>query len=133
MHEYSMTTMIVDAVLEEARRHDAEKVLEVELVIGEFTFLNPEQVEFWYKVLSERDSILKGSKVRIELRRGYIRCPKCGYEGKLMYRDDTAYHLMVPTLLCPECKGIAEIITGRECTIKRIRLLGRGHESSAKG
>ncbi|RJS78642.1 hydrogenase maturation nickel metallochaperone HypA [Candidatus Bathyarchaeota archaeon] len=125
MHEYSMTTMIVEAVLEEARRHGAEKVLEVELAIGEFTFLNPEQVEFWYKVLSERESLLKGSKLKIEMRKGSVRCLNCGYEGNITLLDDPAYHVIVPTLLCPECGGTVKIVSGRECTIKRIKLLGR--------
>ena len=61
MHEFSLTTQIVDSVLEDAKNQGAKKVTEVHLEIGKLTFLGIEQVRFSYKVLVE-DTIMKDSK-----------------------------------------------------------------------
>lgn len=122
MHEGSVTTQIVENVLEEAGKHEAKRVAEVHLVIGKLTFLNPEQVRFWYEALT-KDTIMEGSKLRIEEKNGLVRCSGCGYEGGFRYEDDPIYHVPTPTLRCPECRGIVEIVGGRECLIKSVKLV----------
>jgi len=122
VHELSMTTQIVDSVLEEAKKQDAKKVTEVHLVIGKLTFLGIEQVRFSYKILVE-DTIMKGSKLIIEEKDGTIECPGCGYKGAIPFEDDPAYHVPIPTLRCPKCGKAAKIIEGNECTIRSIRML----------
>lgn len=122
MHELSMTTQIVDSVLEEAKKQDAKKVTKVHLVIGKLTFLGIEQVHFSYKILVE-DTIMKGSKLIIEKKDGVIECPSCGYKGSIQYGDDPTYHVPIPTLRCPKCGKAAKILEGNECTIKSIKML----------
>lgn len=122
MHEGSVTTQIVESVLGEAGKHGAKRVAEVHLVIGKLTFLNPEQVRFWYEVLT-KDTIIEGSKLRIEEKNGLVRCGECGYEGGFKYEDDPIYHVPTPTLRCPRCGGIVEIVGGRECLIKSVKLV----------
>ena len=122
MHELSMTTQIVDSVLEEAEKQDAKKVTEVHLVIGKLTFLGIEQVRFSYNILVE-GTIMKGSKLIIEEQDGTIECPSCGYKGSLQFADDPAYHVPIPTLRCPKCGKVAKIVEGNECTIRSIRML----------
>lgn len=117
-----MTTQIVESVLEEAEKYEAKRVAEVHLVIGKLTFLNPEQVRFWYEVLT-KDTIMEGSKLRIEERNGLVRCSECGYEGGFKYEDDPIYHVPTPTLRCPKCGGIVEIVGGRDCLIKSVKLV----------
>ena len=122
MHEFSMTTQIVESVLKEAEKQGAKKVTEVHLVIGKLTFLGVEQVRFSYKVLVE-DTILKGSKLIIEEKDGVIECPSCGYKGTLETEDNPIYHVPTITLRCPECREVAKIVEGKECTIKSIRMV----------
>ena len=50
MHEFSMTSQIVNCVLEEAKKHNARRVSEVHLVVGKLTFLGLEQVRFAYEM-----------------------------------------------------------------------------------
>ena len=71
MHEYSVTTQIVSKVLREAESRRAKRVLEVKLQIGELTFLNPEQVRFWYKILV-KGTVMEGSKLIIDFTRDPI-------------------------------------------------------------
>ena len=122
MHELSMTTQIIESVLEEAKKQDANKVIEVHLVIGKMTFLGTEQVRFSYNILVE-DTIMKGSKLIIEEKDGIIECSSCGYNGKIPLEDDPIYHVPIPTLRCPKCAKAAKIVEGKECTIRSIRMV----------
>jgi len=117
-----MTTQIVNSILEEAKKHNAKKVIQVHLVIGDLTFLNPEQVRFWYKMLS-KDTLIESSRLYIKKKSGSVKCLTCGYEGDFRYEDDPSYHVPIPTLICPRCGSIVEILSGKECTIKSIKLV----------
>lgn len=122
MHEFSMTTQIVNYVLEEAKKHNAKRVNEVYLIIGKLTFLGVEQVKFAYDLLV-KNTIMEGSKLRIEEKNGVVKCSNCGYEGGLKYEDDPVYHVPSPTLNCPKCGDVVNIVGGKECTIKSIKLV----------
>jgi len=74
MHEFSVMSQIVDSILEEAGRRDAQKIEQVELEIGEYTLLGEEQLRFAYEVLS-RDTILEGSTLKVGRIPGKVKCP----------------------------------------------------------
>jgi len=122
MHEFSIVKQIVKSILMVAERYNTKKVAEVNLVIGKLTFLKPLRVRFFYNLLTE-DTIIKGSKLFIEEKRGVVKCPSCGYEGDIMYEEDPVHHIRIPTLHCPRCGGVVEVIGGRECTIKSIKVV----------
>ena len=122
MHEFSMTTQIVNHVLEEAKKHNAKRVNEVHLIIGKFTFLGLEQVKFIYEMLV-KNTIMEDSKLRIEEKNGVVKCTNCGYSGDLKYEDDPVYHVPSPTLNCPKCGDVVNIVGGKEVTIKSIKLV----------
>ncbi|MCK4498179.1 hydrogenase maturation nickel metallochaperone HypA [Candidatus Bathyarchaeota archaeon] len=122
MHEVSITTQIVESVKTEATEQKARKVLEVYLQIGCLTFLNPEQVKFWYEILT-KDTILEGSRLVAEEVRGSVHCSACGYSGGLGQVDSSLPHMLMPTLQCPECNGVVKVVDGRDCVVKRIKML----------
>jgi hydrogenase nickel incorporation protein HypA/HybF len=122
VHEFSVTSQIVQSVLAEAEKRGAKKVTEVDLVIGKLTFLGLEQLRFAFEVLT-KDTILEGAKLVIEEQEGIVKCSNCGYEGGFKYEDDPLYHVPVPTLKCPKCGSVVEITAGKECTIKSIKML----------
>ena len=122
MHEFSMTTQIVNYTLEEAKKHKAKRVHEVRLTIGKLTFLGLEQVKFAYKMLV-KNTIMEDSKLCIEEKEGVVKCNNCGYVGDLKYEDDPVYHVLSPTLNCLKCGGVVNIVGGKECTIKSIKLV----------
>ncbi|MGQ9566093.1 MAG: hydrogenase maturation nickel metallochaperone HypA/HybF [Candidatus Bathyarchaeales archaeon] len=122
MHEGTITTQVVQSVLQEANKRNAKKVVEVQLVIGKLTFLNPEQVRFWYEILT-RETIMADSRLIIEESEGIVKCPKCGYEGDFKYVDDPAMHVPTPTLNCPKCGATVEIVGGKDCLIKNIKMM----------
>ena len=131
MHEFAMTTQIVENVLEAAKRNDAKKVTEVHLVIGKMTFLGIDQLRFSYKILTE-DTIMKESKLIIKEQDGIILCPSCGFKGTVPIEDDPAYHVPIPSLRCPKCGEAAKIVEGKECTITSIRILKQENKNGCK-
>jgi hydrogenase nickel incorporation protein HypA/HybF len=122
VHEFSVTSQIVQSVLAEAEKRGAKKVTEVHLVVGKLTFLGLEQLRFAFEVLT-KDTILEGAKLIIGEQEGVVRCSHCGYEGGFKYEDDPLYHVPVPTLKCPKCGNVVEITAGKECTIKSIKMM----------
>ena len=122
VHEGTITTALVKSVLKEAEERKAKKVVEVDLDVGQLTFLNPEQVRFWFQILT-KGTVLEDSELVIEEREGVVRCNQCGYEGGFKYTDDSAFHLRMPTLQCPKCDAQVEIVDGKDCIIRRVKML----------
>ncbi len=125
MHEFSVTSQMVQSVLDEAQKQKAKRVLEVHLVIGKLTYLGREQVKFAYKVLV-KGTLMERSKLFIEEKDAKVKCPNCGYEGEIGHKNDPKYHVTdtpIITLHCPKCKFNVKIVGGRECLIKTIKLI----------
>lgn len=122
MHEYSITVQLVEAVLREARKRNSKKVTEVHLLIGKLSYFGSEQMQFWYEVLGE-GTILEGSELHIEEEEGEVECENCGYKGPIQLEEASHYYIPVPTLRCPECGSIANIVRGKECIIKNIKMV----------
>jgi len=90
MHEFTITSAIVEALFDLADKQGSKRVLEVYLSIGKLRSLSSEQVRFSYGILT-KGTILQGSKLIIEETDAQIRCIKCGYMGQLDPRDDLGY------------------------------------------
>jgi len=121
MHEFSMTSKIVEIVLGEAQKRNAKKVTSVRLTIGKLTFLGIEQVRFSYRILAE-NTLLKGSKLFIEEKDVVLGCPKCGFQNCPSIENDPL-HRFFPSLECSKCGEKMEIVEGKECTVKSIRMV----------
>jgi len=122
MHEFSMMSQIVQNVLAEAEKRKAKKVTEVHLVIGKLTFLGLEEVRFAYEALT-KGTIMEGSKLIIEEQEGVVKCNHCGFEGNFQYENDPMYHVHAPTLKCPKCGNVVNIMAGNDCTIKSVKMM----------
>ncbi len=113
---------IIDSVLEELKKYDLEKVEEVFLTIGELTFLGEEQLRFAFEVLS-KGTPLEGSKLSIETEKVSVHCATCQYEGGVDYMEDSTIHFALPNLSCPQCGGKIEIVSGKSCMVKSVRVI----------
>jgi hydrogenase nickel incorporation protein HypA/HybF len=122
VHEGTITTQLVQSVLRQAADRNAKKVTEVNLEIGRLTFLNPEQVRFWFKILT-KGTIMEHSRLVIRARAGTVRCSQCHYEGDFRYEDDASFHIPVPTLRCPKCNASVKIVDGKDCVIRRVKMI----------
>ncbi|MCD6360805.1 MAG: hydrogenase maturation nickel metallochaperone HypA [Armatimonadetes bacterium] len=121
MHDIQRSHEIVQVVLEAAREQGAERIERINLVIGELTFLSPDQVRFWVGELL-KDTIGEGAEVVIETQRPKVRCRACGYEGEVAVEDDPIYHYSTMVPACPECGSTEiEVIAGDECVIESLQ------------
>lgn len=120
MHEYSIMMDIVQAALKAVESYNVENVESIILDVGELTFLNPEQMKFSFKVLTE-DNVFSGAELVIQELKAEIQCPSCGYKGGLP-DDVEEIHVGIPRIFCPDCKGKVELLKGRECILRNIKM-----------
>lgn len=132
-----MADQIMKAVLEIARSKNADRVVEMELDIGDLTFLNHEQLRFCLGALSE-DTIAENAKIMIRAVRTEIECEKCSYRGPPRSLGEEIHSLVpIPVLACVNCGSVnARVIAGSECVLRSIRVKvneGNGAESQSEG
>lgn len=122
MHEFGIAKSLVEGVVVEAEKNHAVSVTEVLVEIGELTFINHEQLSFAFNIISSEIPLLAGSKLVMEARSAEVSCSSCGYSGSLKRFDEPQTHIIIPVFACPSCDGKVDIIKGRECAIKNIKL-----------
>ena len=122
MHEFTIASLMVDTLLDLAKKQGSNRVVEVHLKIGKLRSLSAEQVQFSYGILT-RGNILEGSRLIIEEVTANIHCSNCGYESKLDPNDDSPYHFALPSLRCPRCQATLQITGGEECTISKVKMI----------
>ncbi|NLL94620.1 MAG: hydrogenase maturation nickel metallochaperone HypA [Thermoplasmatales archaeon] len=121
MHEVSVVSELVSAIISELEAHEVVGVDEVTLVVGELTNLGFEQMEFAYEIVT-RDTILEGSKLTIVAEPIKVECLVCEYEGPVRsIVDDDFGHGSIPILSCPECGGRVLVVEGKTCRVGNIR------------
>jgi hydrogenase nickel incorporation protein HypA/HybF len=122
MHEFSIASGVVEAVLAFAAKHGVGRIVEVRMVIGELTCVDPEQLKFCFESITT-ETPLAGATLVIDDAQAAVRCPHCQYEGPPKYWDDALSAAFLPTLECPQCGRAAEPIAGHDCAIKSIRFV----------
>lgn len=121
MHEYGITSMLVERIISIAKKEGAKQVLRVNIEIGEFSLLNLDQVEFCYSTLIP-NTILEGSSIHLTKTKGKVRCNSCGYLGPINVIEDEEMLLYgLLSFACPDCSKMTEIVDGRAFTIRKIK------------
>jgi len=120
MHEFTVTSWIVDALLDLVRKQSASRIVEVELRIGKLRALSMDQLKFCYEVLS-KGTVLEGSTLVFEESPGKARCKNCGYNSEFD-PDGDEYHYGLPILACPACNSTVVVEGGDECVITKVRM-----------
>ncbi len=124
MHEFTIASSIVNSLLEALEGYPgAERIDEVDLIIGELSFAGIEQVTYCFGVLIEEREQLKGCKLNVTTEGGLVHCRKCGYEGPLDMGSGPDYHHILPVFACPKCTGEVDITAGQSVSIKNAKLI----------
>ncbi len=123
MHEYAMMRNVLETVLNAAKPHNAEKILEISLEVGELTFLKLEELKFAFSIVS-KGTIAEKARLRIRRIKTRIKCANCGYEGYTKYEGPEHHSLDIPLQLkCIKCGSTkVEITSGKECNVKNVKL-----------
>lgn len=123
MHELSMAERIVKTVLDVANSRKASNVVQINLDVGELTFLGHDQLRFGIEVLS-KGTISENAKVVISKKHAKIHCSKCSYAGNVKHLGEEIHSLIpIPILTCPKCgSNQATVTEGNECTVRSIKV-----------
>ncbi len=122
MHEFSAALSIVETVVEAAKQNNVVRVMEVNVEVGEFTFLIPEQLAFNFEIAS-KNTVAEGAKLKIIKKKGVLKCEDCGATSESNADPDVPPQMAAfAPMKCPECGSSAtEIVGGKEFVITDIR------------
>lgn len=101
MHELGITQGILDIALESAREANADRVTEINLVIGELSSVVDDSVQFYFDAFSE-GTAAEGAKLNIKRIPALFQCTVCNKQYK---RKEN-------TFICPHCGSDAKICEG---------------------
>ena len=121
MHEVSVMSDVIKAVLDELSKHDVREVEEIVIVVGDLTNMGEEQLSFAFEAMSA-DTILSGSELVIEKEPIRIRCKECGFDGPAGILRNEGYDHSIPVLSCPNCDGQVTVVEGMSCRVRSIRI-----------
>jgi len=112
MHELGVTENIVNIALAKAGEAQANKVVQINLVIGELSGFVPDCIQFYFDSLS-RDTITQGAVLHFKPVPTQLRCRNC---STIFHPQDTLWS-------CPKCQGQSvEIFKGREFYIQSMEV-----------
>ena len=119
MHEYSLAADLMESVLTAAKDNSASVVNHISIKVGKVAHVNPMQLEFCLKSVSE-GTIAENADYTFEAVDPEIRC-ECGYFGKPGITGDNLDMLeYLVSLRCPRCGGNVEVIGGTELAVESI-------------
>jgi len=112
LHELSITQSILSIALEKADAAKANRISQVNLVIGELSGIVGDCVEFYFEFLS-KDTIAAQASLSFHHPPTRLRCRNCA----------TVFSPNNLDWACPSCHAQAvEIVSGRECYIESIEV-----------
>jgi hydrogenase nickel incorporation protein HypA/HybF len=114
MHELSIVQDVVKIVLDHARKHGVQKVVGVNLRVGELRDIVDEWMQRFFDYLT-KDTIAEGAKLKIERVPVVFRCA-CGETFSVNIREQR-------DIACPDCKGTkVTLVSGREFEVQGIEV-----------
>jgi len=118
MHEYSVVSELIAALLPQIEKHSG-RVTAVVLVKGELRILSDTALKNAFEMLA-KETRLEGASLVIEPVEVRVRCRSCGYAGPTDHVREEAFHFAIPILSCPTCGAEVDIEAGRELYVDRI-------------
>jgi len=113
VHELAVTQSVLDIALRHAEQADAQRILAINLVIGDLTGFVDDSIQFYFEFLSQ-DTIAQGATLFFERVPARVRCHVCGAE----YTPPQSR-----LWACPECQALGgEVIAGKEFSVTSIEI-----------
>lgn len=110
MHELGIIIQVVKQVEEFAKENNITEIDKLVLEVGELSSMYPKYIEDVYPIAVE-DSMLKDTKLEIEMLPGLGSCQECNF----------GYNLKLNNNICPLCGSTKyNVISGTEFNIKSI-------------
>ncbi|MDS1028982.1 hydrogenase maturation nickel metallochaperone HypA [Bacillota bacterium LX-D] len=112
MHEYPITEQIVRIAEESARNNNAEKVVAINLVVGELSGFIGDSIQMYFDIIS-KGTIVEGAQLNIRYIKPKLKCEKC----------DIYFTRPKFSFACPQCgaNGVPTEI-GKEFFVEDIEI-----------
>jgi hydrogenase nickel incorporation protein HypA/HybF len=112
MHEQGIVESLLTLALKNAEKVNARKILRINVVVGDYTGVVEDAVNFYFGFLS-KDTIAAGAGIHYTHVPGQLRCRDC----------DILFPLQKHRYQCPKCAGQrVEIVGGRELYIENMEV-----------
>jgi hydrogenase nickel incorporation protein HypA/HybF len=122
MHELPVTQAILDTALRTAQQAGAERIIAIDLVIGELSGIVDDSVQFYFDILSQ-GTPAQGATLHFQRQPAQVRCLDC----------DHSYNAAPPLApSCPECGGLRlQVIGGRQFFLESIEIDDKNSSGAA--
>jgi hydrogenase nickel incorporation protein HypA/HybF len=112
MHEQSIVESLLSLALEKAEKAKANRIIRIYLVVGEFSGVVEEAVDFYFSFLS-KNTIAADASLFYNHIPAQLRCRNC---DEIFTPEKLDFH-------CPKCKEQqVEIVAGRELYIDSLEV-----------
>ncbi len=112
MHELSIAMSIVDLAAEQAAKHEALEIEEIELDIGCLSGVEMDSFDFAWRQAVKR-TILENAIRKVNRIEGKAHCLECGCNFDMHHLYDS----------CPDCNShFSEILSGKELKVRSLVL-----------
>ena len=113
MHEQSIVESLLSVVLKSAEQNQAERIVTINLVVGDLSGVVEDAVNFYFNFLA-RETIAAGATINYRRVPVKMRCRDCRNVFEPEHLD----------LKCPECSGRnLDIIAGRELYVESLEVV----------
>jgi hydrogenase nickel incorporation protein HypA/HybF len=113
MHELAVTQSILEIALRHAEKAGAQRILAINLVIGELTGFVDDSIQFYFDFMS-KDTPAQDARLTFERIAPRARCQECSIE----YAPPNSR-----LWTCPGCGALGgEVIAGREFSVASIEI-----------
>jgi hydrogenase nickel incorporation protein HypA/HybF len=113
MHELPVTQAILDSALHAAQQAGGQRILAIDLVIGDLSGIVDDSVQFYFDILSQ-GTPAAGAALRFRRQPARAVCPDCG-------RSYDAAPPLAP--FCPVCGGLhVQVSGGRQFFLESIEI-----------
>lgn len=117
MHEFSIAEDILNAALDAVKESGASSIKNISIDVGELMMANLEQLDFALKSLSV-GTLAENMSIELNTVPGKFRCDN-GHVNEISIDDDDLY-LALASLRCPDCGSPLQVLSGRECVLRKI-------------
>jgi hydrogenase nickel incorporation protein HypA/HybF len=113
MHELSVTQSILDIALRHAKQAGAQRILAIDLVIGDLTGFVDDSIQFYFDFLS-KDSLAEGARLNFDRIAARARCTTC--HAEYTPPDSRLW-------TCPACGALGgEVVAGKEFSVASLEI-----------
>lgn len=122
MHELPVTQAILDTALRAARQAGGQRIVAIDLVIGELSGIVDDSVQFYFDILSQ-GTAAAGAVLRFQRQPARAVCSDCGH----------GYNAAPPLApFCPLCGSLrVQVSGGRQFTLESIEIDDQNTGSTA--